>query len=1200
MLASRIGFEEDIARMMPNSEATAQINDILSNSSLVNKIVVKIKSPTATPEELIAVADSFRLLLEQHSSKQIREIKSRIDDETALDVYSIVHNNLPVYLDESDYAKIDSLISKEKIAQQLAENYNTLTSATGFVMKKIIADDPLGVSLIAMRKLQRLQVDENFELYDGYMFSDKQQSIFLFITPANPTNETSQNALLIDGLKKTLNSLKVNEANAKIFYYGGSAVAVSNATQLKRDTLITLSFTVVSVLAFITFFFRKKRMPFVMMLPVLFGGLFSMAVIYLLKGSISSIAVAAGSIILGIAVNYSLHFFNHYKHCRNIKQTIADLIVPMTLGSFTTVASFFALTFLQSHILNDFGLFASLSLLGAAAFTLIYLPHFAPSFDSNQYENIVERKIVSSSNSAFKYQWVVVLIIVALTFYFLKHASNVSFESDMASLNFMNPELKESEKEIAWMQNDTSKTVFIASIGKSKQDALQNNELLTAVLQKAEQKGDVKKFGSLTTFLPSQKMQQERIERWNKYWTNQKKKELIANLVAEGTKLKFNPSAFTNISATLNKEYHNVPLDDEQLLQTTLGAEYFLETPSLKAIVNAVTVDKLQRAKLYAELHKLPNVVVLDKQVVTNQFIQIIYSDFNAILTYTFLIVFFALFFSYGRLELTIVTFLPMLISWIWILGIMSLLGLHFNIINIIISTFIFGLGDDFSIFITDGLTQKFKSGKPVLASHKVAIFLCTVTTLLGLGALIFAKHPALRSIALISIIGIFCVVFIGQTLQPFLYNFFIQSRKEKGLAPWTLPTLLLSIFAFSYYVFGSLMLTIFGYILIYLAPYPSQKKRKRLFHFLVCNCLKSLSYIMMNVKKVHINKESMDFSKPAIIISNHISFLDILVTVMQHPKLILLTNHWVYYSPVFGKVVQLADYYPVMEGVDPAIDEFVDIVNDGYSIVVFPEGTRSIDGRTKRFHKGAFYLAEKLNIDIVPLVLHGTGDTMKKGDFMLFNGQKTMKYLPRITLDDISYGNGYAERTKNISKYFKEQYELLREQIETPRYHRQRLRMNYIYKGPELELLALKERVNENLYGVINSIVTRTGTVSVLGCGYGFSAYALHFTGWNRTIVGLDSDEEKIDIANNCYSKNEQLTFKVDSNIASAILPSDAFIIDTKQILLSKDDMQSLLKKCFVKLNEGGKVIFIGSKNGIEEFNFTDIYESAYLVTLR
>src|SRR5204862_6132232 len=115
-------------------------------------------------------------------------------------------------------------------------------------------------------------------------------------------------------------------------------------------------------------------------------------------------------------------------------------------------------------------------------------------------------------------------------------------------------------------------------------------------------------------------------------------------------------------------------------------------------------------------------------------------------------------------------------------------------------------------------------------------------------------------------------------------------------------------------------------------------------------------------------------------------------------------------------------------------IQKFADIVKDGYSIVVFPEGTRSPDGRLKRFHKGAFYLAEQLNIDIVPMLLHGVGDTIRKGDFMVMNGSVTIKFLPRISPDDKTFGEGYAERTKRISRYFKEEHEKLREENETAR----------------------------------------------------------------------------------------------------------------------------------------------------------------------
>ena len=110
----------------------------------------------------------------------------------------------------------------------------------------------------------------------------------------------------------------------------------------------------------------------------------------------------------------------------------------------------------------------------------------------------------------------------------------------------------------------------------------------------------------------------------------------------------------------------------------------------------------------------------------------------------------------------------------------MGLLDAKFNIVNIIVTTFIFGLGVDYSIFITQGLTQKHKFNTDSLISYKKSIGLSAITTLVGIGVLIFAQHPALKSIALLAIVGIVSVIFLTFTLQPILYDFLIQKRKEK------------------------------------------------------------------------------------------------------------------------------------------------------------------------------------------------------------------------------------------------------------------------------------------------------------------------------------------------------------------------------------------------------------------------------------
>ena len=142
-------------------------------------------------------------------------------------------------------------------------------------------------------------------------------------------------------------------------------------------------------------------------------------------------------------------------------------------------------------------------------------------------------------------------------------------------------------------------------------------------------------------------------------------------------------------------------------------------------------------------------------------------------------------------------SFLPMLISWVIILGLMGILGIEFNIINIILSTFIFGIGDDFSIFIMDGLQNKYRTGQKVLNSHKTAIFFSAFTTVVGMGALVFAKHPALQSISLISILGMIAVVLVAYTIQPLIFRFFIAGPASKGLPPYTLIGLIRTVLLF-------------------------------------------------------------------------------------------------------------------------------------------------------------------------------------------------------------------------------------------------------------------------------------------------------------------------------------------------------------------------------------------------------------------
>jgi uncharacterized protein len=560
--------------------------------------------------------------------------------------------------------------------------------------------------------------------------------------------------------------------------------------------------------------------------------------------------------------------------------------------------------------------------------------------------------------------------------------------------------------------------------------------------------------------------------------------------------------------------------------------------------------------------------------------VEMVSEDFNFITLWTSLLVLFALLLIYGRIELTIISFLPMVLTWIWILGLMALLGIKFNIINIVLSTLIFALGDDFCIFTTDKLMNRYARGDTSKDSTPVSIFMSAAATLAGIGALIFAEHPALQSIALVSIIGIFSVWVMSQVIQPILFHIIITKPTSQGHQPYVFLDTLKSIFAFTYFVTGSLLISFIGFIFFRVIPGKSQWKKKA-FHFIMSRFTGSMIYIMVNVKKQIINNHNEDFSKPAIIIANHSSFLDILLTVMLHPKLILLTNDWVWNSPVFGSAVQYAEYYPVSQGAENTISKLADKVAEGYSIVVFPEGTRSADGKIGRFHKGAFYLSQELKTDILPILIHGANYTMTKGFFFLKNGQLTLKYLPRIKHDDQIYGAELREKAKNIGRYFRDEYANLAQQLENTDYFRNHVIHNFMFKGPVLEWYTRIKIKLENNYRWFNRIIPRKGVITDMGCGYGYLSYMLALTSAERKITGIDYDHQKTEIADNGFGKPANLNFIAADITNYPIAHSDVFILNDVLHYLSEPEQKLVLKNCLSKLNPGGMLVI---RDGIRE----------------
>ncbi|HOV10851.1 MAG TPA: MMPL family transporter [Bacteroidales bacterium] len=1178
-LAARMRVSEDITDFLPKTKAVENINEVLH---MVNArddlgIIITDNESQANPDKLIAYAEQVNKDIESRLVPTlVKDISFKTDEKHMAGAYEVILRNLPFFLDEKDYNHIENMLAPDHIDSVMQSNYKLLISPAGTFLKKFVVSDPLNLSQYAMQKISFSGIGDYFRIYKNYIFSQDLHHLMMFVQSSYPANESFHNKKLTKELDKIIheNLAKTGNKSVTIEYYGTVAASVGNSTQLKRDVVTTLGIAILILFIFFSVFFRKKSTLFILLIPVIFGGLFSMAVLSLIKDDISLIALGAGSIILGVALNYSIHFFSHYRHVGSVRQVVKDLSLPLTLGSITTIGAFLGLMFVKSEVLNDFGLAAAMCLLGSVLFTLVFLPFIIKN--KNAEANYPSKPNIIDRISAFHPEQNAYLMaaLAVLTVFLFFMARKVNFETDMNKLGYTSEKLRQAEATLHKISGDVSHRVFIVSKAETLNAALQHNENTFRKINDLQQTHAFSQFQSVSSILPSDSMQQVKADLWKKFWNDERRQNTKNHLAESARKLNFSEDAFHDFISILDKKYTRISPRDFEWLKKHFARPYLHQDEKNNYVVSPLKINPQKYDQVLAAIPETANTLVLEPANILTRFIDIINKDFNTILLISSLLVFLFLLISYGRIELALVAFIPMLISWVWILGIMSLSQIKFNIFSIIISAFIFGLGDDYSIFMMDGLLQKYKKGVNLLDSYKTAVFLSALTMFVGIGVLIFAKHPALRSIALLTIIGMFSVVFLSYTVAPALFRLLVYKKNKLRKFPLTAYGIIYAVVCYTYFLLGCIITALLGLTIYKILP-VSKKKRQLLYHQTLHWVCRSTMYIMYFTKKKIINFTPDTLKKPAIIIANHQSIIDIPLFLMFSPKVIMITNDTFYNSKLIGIIVKLGGFLPASMGYDVIAKKIKSVAEAGYSVIIFPEGTRSTDGNIQRFHKGAFHLAEQLQMDILPIVSNGTGNYIAKDDLLGKKSLITAKFLDRIKYSDTAWGTNYSERTKNIQHYFRQEHQmLLKDYYSDTKHYRDILLKNFIYKGPVLEWYTRIKLNLENNYSHYNDIIPRDVRIMDIGCGYGYLSMMLAWASPERKILAIDYDRDKIDVASHCMSKPANVTFSYEDITQYEFENNDVFILSDVLHYLTPENQTRLVEKCIEKMNPGGMIL--------------------------
>ena len=781
--AFQIHLEEDINKLMPsskNEDGTTKL--AFADLKIKDKVFLTFEGSNA--EELVEVCDEFvDSLLARDASLSpdggqeggsIGDIFYRLDEDLMPDAIDYLEAHFPAYIDTAVYVRFDSLLTREHFSRQMQQNRDDLEGEFGEMFPELIQMDPMGMRAVLAGQMAPLMSAGNYQTIDNHFFVPDSTVCIAFITPRYSSTNTGQGSAMFQMMNEQIGQFATTHPEVRISYHGTPASGFYNSTQIKHDLTTTIAGALLLVLAFLVVCFRRWDTIPLLLLPVAFGTLFGLAMMYWLKGEFSLLALGIGGVVLGVAMSYVLHVLTHHQYVSDPEQLLRDQVKPVLLGCITTIGSFAGLLFVNTDLLRDFGLFAAFAILGTTLFSLTYLPQFLGRKlrEGQPFPDFIEKINVYPFDR--KKPLIVVILLLTVVCIGAYIVGGTHFDADMHNLGYEAEITEHSENLLRDKTYTGDKTKYFASQGRTMEEAIDNFALLDRKLDSLQRIGLVKSYTRTNQLLVPLHEQQQRIDAWHRYWTPERQ-ATVRQLIGEtALQAGLRPEAFEAFFEAANADYQPEALYEADLIpegylstltEQSYGGDYLVFT-SVRCQNDSVRSNDSDYIRICDAVSSSPNLLVLDTYYYTTDTLIQMSRDFDTLQWLSMAFVFVVLLLSFHfNWRHTLLGFAPILLSWLIVLGVMNLFGVQFNLISIIISTFIFGIGVDYSIFVMNGLIQ----GN--LQFHKTAVLLSAIILIVTVSSMLLAQHPAIRSVGFSTLVGLLSAVILSYVLQPAIYN---------------------------------------------------------------------------------------------------------------------------------------------------------------------------------------------------------------------------------------------------------------------------------------------------------------------------------------------------------------------------------------------------------------------------------------------
>jgi predicted RND superfamily exporter protein len=729
-----IRYEGRIDLMLPPDRDVTRSMDFLRDANLSDKTVISLSltDPTRDPQDLLAATDTLAASL---TPPLFKSVVSGVSLSDVMAEFSVLQY-APQLLGERDLATIDAGLSEQAVSHKLRGIYLRSLRPDSMFSLSQARTDPLGISALLFEKLRALPASMGYDVTveGGHFLSRDRRHALLIVQTSVPMMDSEGSKVLLATLQERLGRLPPFVAGDVI---GAHVHTVSNERVVKRDIMVASTIASLAFVLLLLLVFRDLRALFVFVVPLV-AVAWAINICTAVEGRLSYLVIGLGTAIAGISIDYGLLVYIAMRRGADDSQMV-KLAKLVFIDAVTTMFSF---AVLYVSVIRGYHQLALLSVLCVLICLLVSLLALPLTLSSQRQSRVSDATIGDRLRSQ---RWPARLSVglwALSTLALLVLSFGVRFESDVKRLDGSEPEVLQAEERFHAVWGGKANQALLVVHGQSLEQAMQMND---GVFREATQAVGEANFTSLALFWPSRKLRTENGERWDRFWRAGRERELRQRIAAAAPTYGFSDRAFDPFFQGLYTGRVDNP--NPSGLIARLQERFVVNRGGECRIMSFFPDEPRYVEPLRAIAAKYPGAFIVSGSALSASISALTARElrvlaplavlFNVVLTWLF----------FRNVRETAIALVPVVTGVVWLMGLMSLFGVPLNVVSVVAAIVSTGVIVDYGL----GITYEYRYDLRV--GTVVAVTLSAATNVIGTGALLFARHPALYSTGLAMVI---------------------------------------------------------------------------------------------------------------------------------------------------------------------------------------------------------------------------------------------------------------------------------------------------------------------------------------------------------------------------------------------------------------------------------------------------------------